>query len=86
MQASEVIDPIQALLQSNTPIIEKKTTSNFKQHNLNFTKMVNANYGHEHESIVSSINFHPSENILLTSGLDRKVKLFELSKQSSVEQ
>ena len=38
--------------------------------------MVNSNYGHEHESIVSSINFHPLENILMTGGLDRKVKLF----------
>lgn len=47
--------------------------------------MVNANYGHEHESVVSSINFHPSENILLTSGLDRKVKLFELKNNSGVD-
>lgn len=47
--------------------------------------MVNANYGHEHESVVTSVNFHPTENILLTSGLDRKVKLFELSRHSSVD-
>jgi hypothetical protein len=38
--------------------------------------MVNGNYGHEHESIVASLSFHPTENILMTSGLDRKVKLF----------
>jgi len=41
--------------------------------------MVNGNYGHEHQSIVSSLCFHPSENILMTSGLDRKVKLFSIS-------
>ena len=45
---------------------------------------MNANYGHEHESVVSSLNFHPSENILMTSGLDRKVKLFEVSHPASV--
>lgn len=47
--------------------------------------MVNANYGHEHESVVSSISFHPEENILMTSGLDRKVKLFQISAPSNFD-
>jgi hypothetical protein len=41
--------------------------------------MVNANYGYEHGSVVTSLCFHPTENILMTSGLDRKVKMFEVS-------
>jgi len=28
---------------------------------------------------VSSISFHPKENILVSSGLDRKVKIFEVA-------
>ena len=47
---------------------------------------MNANFGYEHESVVSSINFHPRENILMTSGLDRKVKLFDVSHSQSVLQ
>lgn len=36
--------------------------------------------------MVSSMNFHPSENILMTSGLDRKVKLFQVSHEPALLQ
>lgn len=75
--ASANDDPILALLQSNTSVFSKNEVI-LKSGHLRFSKMINANYGHEHESIVSSLNFHPSENIVMTSGLDRKVKLFEV--------
>ena len=39
---------------------------------------MNANCGHEHQSIVSSLSFHPREDLLMTSGLDRKVKIFQV--------
>uniref|UniRef100_A0A7S3FW26 Uncharacterized protein n=1 Tax=Strombidium rassoulzadegani TaxID=1082188 RepID=A0A7S3FW26_9SPIT len=74
----EELDPIQKLLQSSTPLF-KRSTLVLKPEHIKFQKLVNANYGHEHQSIVSSVCFHPSENILMTSGLDRKVKLFEVS-------
>ena len=73
-----VEDPIQALLQSNTSIFQHDSTM-FKANKLDFQKLVNANNGHEHQSVVTSLNFHPSENILMTSGLDRKVKLFQVT-------
>lgn len=72
-------DPIEALLKSNTRILDNAATKFYKPQNLNFSKVVNANYGHEHQSVVSSICFHPSESLLMTSGLDRKVKLFQLA-------
>ena len=75
--ASANDDLIMALLQSNTSVFSKNEVI-LKSGHLRFSKMINANYGHEHESIVSSLNFHPSENIVMTSGLDRKVKLFEV--------
>lgn len=75
------LDPISALLQSNTKIFSK--TELLNANHLKFSKLVNANYGHEHESITSSISFHPSQNILMSSGLDRKVKLFEVSHNES---
>ena len=40
-------DPIAALLASNQSILETRSF-NFAPHKLNFQKMVNANYGHEH--------------------------------------
>lgn len=52
-------DPILALLQSNTSVFSKNDII-LKSGHLKFSKMVNANYGHEHESIISSLNFHPS--------------------------
>ena len=79
--AEEDDDPILALLRSNTSVFSKNEVI-LKSGHLKFSKMVNANYGHEHESIVSSLNFHPSENIIMTSGLDRKVKLFEVQNQN----
>lgn len=45
---------------------------------------MNANFGHQHDSVVSSLQFHPNENILMTSGLDRKVKLFHVSHSESI--
>lgn len=74
LQASE-LDPIQKLLQSTTAVFENKS-SVLKTEKLVFSKLVNANYGHEHGSVITSTCFHPTENLLLTSGLDRKVKIF----------
>ena len=45
---------------------------------------MHANNGHEHESIISSVCFHPRESILMTSGLDRKVKLFDIKHSNDI--
>ena len=45
---------------------------------------MNANNGHEHQSVVSSVCFHPGESILMTSGLDRKVKLFDIKHSDDI--
>jgi WD40 repeat protein len=57
-----------------------------KADKLNFQKLVNGNYGHEHGSVVTSTCFHPKENLLMSSGLDRKVKIFQVSQTSQTRQ
>ena len=34
-------------------------------------------------SICSSVNFHPTENLIMTTGLDRKAKLFSINRKKS---
>lgn len=36
-------------------------------------------------SVISSLQFHPRENILLTCGLDRKAKLFSITAKKSTK-
>lgn len=52
---------------------------------IGFQKLPHANYGHEHDSIVSSLCFHPRENLLLTTGLDRQAKLMQVSHNSIMD-
>jgi U3 small nucleolar RNA-associated protein 18 len=47
---------------------------------LNIKQIPNLNKESPHSSIVSAISFHPSkENLVLTSGLDKKLKLYSIS-------
>ena len=67
-------DPIGNLLKSNTAIFSRSEEllkpGILKQH-----KLRNANASTQHQSVVTSMSFHPSENLLITAGLDRKAKL-----------
>ena len=74
---SEDSDPIGALLKSNTAIFSRSEDM-LQSGNLKFSKLRNANAASQHQSIVSSMSFHPSENLLLTAGLDRKAKLIQV--------
>jgi len=67
-------DPIDALLKSNTAIFSRGDDV-LKSGSLKYSKLRNANAATQHSSIVSSMSFHPTENLLMTSGLDRKAKL-----------
>lgn len=74
-------DPIAALLQSNTNVF-KKNQMVLSAGKIAFQKLPHANYGHEHESVLSSLCFHPRENLLLTTGLDRQAKLVQVAHSS----
>lgn len=70
---------LEALLQTNKAITEKKTLNEVNI--LPIIKMPKiTKEGGSHSSIVTSLNFHPIEhNIVLTTGLDKKVKLFHIN-------
>ena len=70
-------DPIGDLLRSNTAIFSKNNEI-LKSGTLNYTKLRNANATSQHQSVVTSLSFHPSENLLMTAGLDRKAKLIQV--------
>ena len=69
------------LLKTNKSIInEKKILSNTNILKIHQCQPVTKLPGYQHSSIMSTINFHPTKNnILLTSGLDKKLKIFDIN-------
>ena len=69
------------LLKTNKSIInEKKILSNTNILKIHQCQPVTKFPGYQHSSIMSTINFHPiKNNILLTSGLDKKLKIFDIN-------
>ena len=55
-----------------------RETDTLKPNKLMFEKLPHANYGYQHASVLTDLSFHPSEDLLMTAGLDRKVRLFEV--------
>lgn len=91
---SESDDPIGELLKSNTAIFCKRQellqSGNLKSRRLRqaLAQTQDSDRGqskgqHSHQSVVTSIAFHPRENLMLTSGLDRKAKLVQVKGYSS---
>ena len=70
-------DPIGRLLKSNTAIFGRSEDL-LKNGTLQYNKLRNANAASQHQSVVTCMDFHPTENLLLTSGLDRKAKLIQV--------
>ena len=74
-------DDLEKLLRTNKSIVNENkilTTSNILKYQQcpQVTKLP----GYQHISIMSTINFHPSNReILLTSGLDKKLKIFNIN-------
>ena len=74
-------DDLEKLLRTNKSIVNENkilTTSNILKYQQcpQVTKLP----GYQHISIMSTINFHPSDKeILLTSGLDKKLKIFNIN-------
>ena len=74
-------DDLEKLLRTNKSIVNENkilTTSNILKYQQcpQVTKLP----GYQHISIISTINFHPSnKEILLTSGLDKKLKIFNIN-------
>jgi WD40 repeat protein len=73
-------DELENLLKTNKSIInESKILTNSNILKIQQCPQVTKLPGYQHISIMSTINFHPKKNnILLTSGLDKKLKIFNI--------
>ena len=73
-------DELENLLKTNKSIInESKILTNSNILKIQQCPQVTKLPGYQHISIMSTINFHPiKNNILLTSGLDKKLKIFNI--------
>ena len=74
-------DELENLLKTNKSIInENKILTNSNILKIHQCPQVTKLPGYQHISIMSTINFHPKKNnILLTSGLDKKLKIFNIN-------
>jgi U3 small nucleolar RNA-associated protein 18 len=70
------------LLKTNKNVIDTENSEKLGKDStiLNLKQFPNLNKESAHSSIISAISFHPTkENIVLTSGLDKKLKLYSIS-------
>ena len=79
---SDSDDPIGSLLKSNTAIFCEKQEL-LQSGTIKNQRLKNALATSQHQSVVTSMAWHPSENLLLTSGLDRKAKLVSVKGHSA---
>jgi len=52
---------------------------------LEINKLKNANYEEPNKAVVQSVEFHPKDNIVLTAGLDRTLRLFKVDSTENVK-
>ena len=74
-------DQLENLLMTNKSIVnENKILTSTNILKINQCPQVTRLPGYQHVSIMSTINFHPKKSdILLTSGLDKKLKIFNIN-------
>ena len=58
------------------PLVQSSTR--LPAHTLEVTRMADANRAQPSGSAVSSVEFHPSGQLLLTAGLDRRLHFFQV--------
>ena len=72
-----------SLLKTNTKIISNASLS-LPQNTLNFARLINVNEHDVHRSVVNAMEFHPTSNLLLSAGLDKRLKLYNVNHTKSV--
>lgn len=81
-ETEESTTSINNLLKTDKSLIDKSITDKMSKDSsiLNLKQIPNLNKESPHASIISAISFHPSkENLVLSSGLDKKLKLYSIS-------
>lgn len=71
------------MLKTNTKIT---ASSHFTlpQKLLDYNRLEDVNQHDVHSSIVSAVEFHPTSNLLLSAGLDKRLKLFNVNLTKSI--
>ena len=69
---------------TNTKITASKSMS-LPKRILDFKRLAHVNENDSHSSVVSSVKFHPTNNLMLSAGLDKRVKLFNVNHEKSVK-
>lgn len=81
-ETEESTTSLNNLLKTNKNIIDATNSDRISKDSsiLNLKQIPNLNKDSPHSSIISAISFHPTkENIALTSGLDKKLKVYSIS-------
>ena len=82
---SSSMNSLENLLRTNKSVVSNETHTNIKDSSiLKITQLGDLNKGNSHNSIVSSLTFHPTkDNIAMTTGLDKKLKLFSIDQHDN---
>ncbi|OZJ02886.1 hypothetical protein BZG36_03805 [Bifiguratus adelaidae] len=73
-----IVDTDDMLLSTESILQDRKQVLALPSDRLDVTRVKNANQSSVHQSVVTSVSWHPSGNVLMTSGLDKTMKLFQI--------
>jgi U3 small nucleolar RNA-associated protein 18 len=74
---------LMSLLKTNKKITSTESYSLSKI--LDYTRLAHVNQKDSHGSIVNAIEFHPLNNIMLSAGLDKRIKLYNVNHTKSIK-
>lgn len=74
---------LMSLLSTNTKISSAQSYGLPKKA-LDFTRLSHVNAGEPHGSVVNATSFHPTNNLMLSGGLDKKLKLYNVNHTKSI--
>jgi U3 small nucleolar RNA-associated protein 18 len=72
------IRALSKILQSNTNLLNTKATKLLPPSKLDITRLKDANQKQPSKSAVQTLSFHPTHPLLLTSGYDRTVRVYNI--------
>jgi len=76
-------NPLLKLLKSDKKILIRQSLS-LLPGKLMYKRFDNMTKNKKHQSIVSSVEFHPKKDIAFTVGLDKKLQLFKVEQVSTL--
>ena len=73
-----------SLIKTNTKIASS-SSFNLPKSLLDFTRLAHVNYKDSHDGVVNALEFHPSNNLLLSGSLDKRLKLYNVNHTKSIK-